>query len=49
MLRIEARSDHDPLTTMRAFGDREQRLDYDQNILDCYATRMVGCNLLEGV
>ena len=49
MLRIEARCDHDPLTAMRAFGDREQRLDYDQNVHDCYATRMVGCNLFECV
>ena len=49
MLRVEARSDFDPLTTVRAFGDREQRLDNDKNIKDVKVVRMVGCNIFESV
>ena len=47
VLRIEAMSDFDPLTTFRCYGDRELRLEYDQNIQDCYAVKMIGCNLFE--
>jgi len=49
MLRIRAKTDYDPVTTVRSYGDRDQRLDYDKNIEDCCAVRWVGCNLFESM
>ena len=49
MLRIECKSDYSPLLSIRSFGDRDQRLDTDKNIKDCYAVRWVGANLFESV
>ena len=47
ILRVRAKSNYDPLTTVRCYVDKEMRLDYDENIKDCSIVRNCGCNLFE--
>lgn len=45
IIRINTKSDHDPLTFIRAYCDKELRKTYDKNFKDGRLVRRVGCNL----
>ena len=48
MLRAKSESDYDPLTTFRAWGNSECRLNYDKNIERIEALDWIGPNLMYG-
>lgn len=48
LMRVISKSDHDPLTTLKAYIDHDTRLAYDRNVKDCKMAEYLGCNLYRG-
>ena len=47
ILRVTAKSDHDPLTFVRAYCNKELRKTYDKNFKDGRLINRIGCNLYQ--
>ena len=48
ILRCWTYTDHDPLSTFRAFFDADVHKAYDKNVAECYFNGLLGCNLVTG-